>query len=83
MILPNLNESRTKVRQVIQLEQNRVRAALSAADPGSAMPGVAVSRLGTAAIPITGLAATVSAWFSSPSLEGISIQNFCPTTEIS
>ena len=57
-----------KVRQIIQVGQNRVGTALYVAVPGTTMPGIAVSRFGATAIPTTGIAATVSASFSSRSL---------------
>ena len=54
--------------KLILMGLSRVRAGSSAADRGATMLGIAVSRVGAAAIPIAGIAATDSASFSSPSL---------------
>jgi hypothetical protein len=49
------------VQVQIPREQIRVSTGFSAADPGSSMLGIAVSRIGATAIPITGLTTAVSA----------------------
>jgi len=47
---------------ILQIGQKlRVRTGFSAADPGTTMLGIAVSRIGTTTIPITGITTTVSA----------------------